>query len=278
MVLRVVSHLAPGLPHALFETLAQHLHDRLSCEVALAFDEVRSGPSPGADDPFRAGTVDLAFLCATAHVWLSAGPRPSVHLLAGPVPTDPRADGRPRYCSDVLATHAGPRDLHDLVGCRVAYNDLVSLSGYHGLRLALTSAGIAPDAVTFVHAGSHLASLDLLADGEADAAAVDANVWRRRRRERPDLARRLRGMAVLGPHPSQPVVARRDLDPDLRRRIRDVLLSAHLDVRVRAALADAELVRFAPMDERDIAPLRAALAAAGPGRFRAGGVAARPAR
>ena len=97
--------------------------------------------------------------------------------------------------------------MDELVGARVADNDDVSLSGFHSLRLAKSQRHVEVDRVEFVRSGSHLRSLELLVTGEVDAAAIDSNVWRRRRREDAALGQRRRAIAELGPHPVQPLVA-----------------------------------------------------------------------
>lgn len=244
--LRLLSYLAPSVPAALFEALATHLRTALDRDVETTFDSSRSGPRPGEPDPFRTGEVDLAFVCATSYVWLTSDrAAPAVELVgAAWAPTDPRSAGRAIYFGDVLAAAHGPRSLGALAGSRVAYNDDVSLSGYHSLRLALTAAGVDLDRVELIRSGSHLRSLEWLATGEVDAASIDSNVWRRRRREAPALAGELSVIAALGPHPVQPLVARSGLPPSVRNAARAALLAAHTDDAVAAAMAAAELDRF----------------------------------
>lgn len=283
MTLRVVSYLAPSLPEHLFVALADHLGAALRTEVELTFDVSRSGPRRGEDEPFGRGEADIGFICATSYVWLRGSTPSSIELIgAAWAPRDPRADGRAVYFGDLLmrrSSEAGSADGTDdmahpgqhadgdlvphmqreglaaLVGRRVAYNDEVSLSGYHSLRLALADAGVDPDRVAFIRSGSHLRSLELLSAGEVDAASIDSTVWRRRRRQDPLLARAFTAIAELGPHPVQPVVARCGLPAPVRTTIRTALLGAEDDPTVACALADAELHRFVPVSDRDYAPL-----------------------
>lgn len=262
MTLRLLTYLAPSLPAALFEMLADHLAAALGCDVELRYDHARSGPRPGEQEAFRRSDVDIAFMCATSYVWLTGDQEPAGRLVgAAWAPSDPRAQGRARYYGDVLAAPGGPAALADLAGARVAYNDDVSLSGYHSLRLALAKAAVDTDRVTFVRSGSHLRSLELLTGGEVDAAAVDSNVWRRRRREDPALLGGLREIAELGPHPVQPVVARAGIPADVTDAVRTALLGAHEAPGVARALAGAELARFVPVADTDFAELRSELAA-----------------
>lgn len=262
--LRMLTYLAPSLPDVLFESLARHVEDRLGIEVDLRYDRTRSGPRPGEPEPFSDGEVDVAFLCATSYVWLTERAPPPLSLVgAAWVPIDPRAGGAPIYFGDVLTSTDGPASLEELPGSRVAYNDDVSLSGYHSLRLALGEAGIDPRQVRFIRSGSHLRSLEWLADGAVDAAAIDSNVWVRRSREEPTLEARLTSIATLGPHPVQPAVVRPDLETPLREGLRAALLDAHRVPTVAAALGHAGFSHFLDIDHQSYAPLRQQLAQRG---------------
>src|SRR5688572_7348720 len=92
--LRVRTWLAPSLPLALFETLADRIALHTGRHVELSSEPTWSGPLPWLDDPFARGEVDVGFICAPSYGWLSAQTRPSVvPVRALPVPTDPRAMG-----------------------------------------------------------------------------------------------------------------------------------------------------------------------------------------
>lgn len=265
MPLRLLSHLAPSVPVGLFEAIASYLEAQVGRRVELTFDTSCSGPRPGDEQSFRDGTVDLAFVCAASYVSLTTDPDPAVELLGTAwVPTDPRARGRPVYYGDVLAPAPAPRSVTALAGRRIAVNDDVSLSGHHCLRLAFADAGVDASSIEFVTSGSHLRSLELLRAGTVDAASIDSNVWRRQRRLVPTLATGLAPVAALGPHPAQPVVVRRGLPTSVRAAVRQALLAAHTSAPVATALADAELVRFAPVTPDDYVPLRDQMGAAVP--------------
>lgn len=262
MRLRLLSYLAPSLPADLFVGLGRYLSDDLGVDVQVGFDATRSGPRLGEAEPFSTGEVDLAFVCASSYVWMTTGPVAPVRLVGVAWrPTDPRAAGSPVYFGDVLAPVGGAASLDELVGARVAYNDDVSLSGFHSLRLAMSERDVDVDRVGFVRSGSHLRSLELLVAREVDAAAIDSNVWRRRRREDPDLGRRLREIAELGPHPVQPLVARADLPTAVSDRVRIALLDLPDDLAT--TLANAELSAFGPITQVDYDDLRNRFAALG---------------
>jgi phosphonate transport system substrate-binding protein len=190
-VLRFRTYLAPSVPEAFFVSVRDRLAALTGEEVELSFDARTSGPLDPEDNPFVRREIDFAFVCAPSYLAL----REVVRLVAAPVPTDPRAHGLPLYFSDVVV-----RDDVDLRTARWALNDGASLSGY---RSVVEAYGVSVLERAIV-SGSHLASLDLVASGEADAAAIDSNVLRLNPRP-------LRVAATLGPFPIQPVVARAEL-------------------------------------------------------------------
>lgn len=87
--------------------------------------------------------------------------------------------------------------------------------------------------------GSHLASLDLVAAGAADGAAIDSTVLGWVSAQRPELRERVRVVASWGPHPIQPVVARATLPGETVRAVAAALRT--FDPRTGPA---GELARF----------------------------------
>ncbi len=239
-VVRLLSYMAPGFPHSLFETVA----DLIDADVS--FDETRSGPEPGFD-PFRAGRAELGWVCSTSFVQLAlSAADPSVQLVGVAwVPDDPGSGDQPVYFGDLTVPNGSTfSSLAELGGMRIGCNDPVSLSGHHALRIALVERG--HDADTFaelVFTGGHQRSLELLAAGELDAAVVDSVVRRVRAASDPVVAD-LRVIDRLGPWPVQPLVASTAVGPEEVRRIRDRLLAANDDPRLQQELRRAGLRRF----------------------------------
>ena len=94
-----------------------------------------------------------------------------------------------------------------LRGCRIALNDRESNTGMNLLR-----ALVAPLAVhgrffgSVVETGSHVASARLVADGDADGAAIDTVTFAHLERDEPETARRLRTLAWTDASPGLPLV------------------------------------------------------------------------
>ena len=251
--LRVVTYLAPGLPVGLFRAVA----DALGRGTTLVVDDRASGPPPGEIDPFRRGTADIGFLCAPAYLALRrCATRSPVELLGlAPVFDDPRGAGRPVCFADVVVELNHPAtSFDDLRGSRLGFNDTESLSGLLALALHLAARG--EDLSFFasiVRTGSHHASLEALAAGAIDIATIDATTMRTER-DHPLLAR-VRTIAVLGPHPVQPIVVRADLPLEVRAAVVSTLLAMNTEPDSRALLASFACLGFAPVDDDDYAEL-----------------------
>jgi phosphonate transport system substrate-binding protein len=261
--LRFITYLAPTLPEPLFAVVARHVGVRLGLPTSLVVDERFSGPWREGADPFSTGEADVGFLCAPPFLWLQDRAPPAVELVpAGWAFDDPRAAGAPVYFSDVIvAAGSDARRFEDLRGGVWAYNDLCSLSGFHCLLRKLRPLGMGGRFFAETRAsGSHLASIDWVARGLADGAAIDSNGLRLALRRDPGLGERIRIIESWGPHPVQPVVARAGLPADLRRAIADALLGLHRDPEVGAAWAEFGVSGFVPVDDSLYAAERAALA------------------
>ncbi len=178
---------------------------------------------------------------------------------AAPVFADERASGRPVYFSEVIVHRESRiRSFTELRGGSWAYNDPCSLSGYYNTFKRLAEIG--EDGGFFGgvrRSGSHLNSIEMVAGGEVDAAAIDSNVLRIQLGIFPKLRERVRVIETWGPFPIQPVVLRSNLHPELKNRLRESLLM--IDKDSHPVFAGLGLERFAPVAHDDYASEERAL-------------------
>jgi ABC-type phosphate/phosphonate transport system substrate-binding protein len=238
--LRIITYLSPSIPAALYELIARDLGEQCGVAAELSFEERISGPLDGDDDLFARGAADVGFICAPSFGWLNARGR-EVELLPLPVPSDPRAEGRPVYFADVVVRAESPaRTFADLAGARWSFNDRNSKSGWFSMLERIAPRSPAEFFGQLLAAGSHLRSLELVAGGAADAAAIDSNVLRANARQS------LRVLESWGPFPIQPAVIR--AGHPARHRVAAALLTIH--ERHGDALAQHGVSRFVAGDER----------------------------
>ena len=103
-----------------------------------------------------------------------------------------RYQGRPIYYSDVIVrAECAARQFLDLRGCRWAYNERDSHSGYNITRYTLVRLGETRGFFgRVVEAGYHQTAIRMVVDGQVDAAAIDSQVLAVELRDHPSWARR----------------------------------------------------------------------------------------
>jgi phosphonate transport system substrate-binding protein len=219
-------------------------------------------------DELPLGTIDLAFLCGLQYVRLAdaavrRGAPPPVEVVAAPVLLDARYAGHPIYFSDlVVARDSSYRHVDDLAGCRCAYNERTSHSGYVVVQYSLLARGLGMTYFReWIATGAHARSLAVVARREADVAAIDSHVLQALFATDADLAAGVRIIGSLGPSTIPPLVVRHDVDDGLKRQVRDILAHLHEDASMRAHLQAGWIDRFVGMGDADYDDIRAMHAA-----------------
>lgn len=140
-------------------------------EPALGRDLVRVP----VGEPDVAESADLVWGCGYLLRQLIDGDQLDAEIVAAPV-----FEGQERavYHSVVVTGRDGVGSIAEARAGRLAINEPVSWSGHHALLEHLGRSGM--DASLFesvVETGSHAASVDAVAAGIADLAAIDHTVW-----------------------------------------------------------------------------------------------------
>jgi phosphonate transport system substrate-binding protein len=199
------------------------------------------------------GDVQVGWVCGLPYVretaWLP---------LAAPVMAGQRYGGRPVYFSDVTVRADSPyRSFSDLRGCRWAYNEPGSHSGYGVVRYHLATLGA--DGGYFgqvIEAGSHQNALQMILSGTVDAAALDSTVLETELRARPALAEALRVVETIGPSPVPLWVAHASVPRDVRCALRAALVGMDSEATGRDVLQSGAMLRFVGVTDADYDPTR----------------------
>ena len=178
----------------------------------------------------------------------------AMQAVAAPVPSPPRYESQPRYCSDYLAREdSGWSVLEDAFGGRFGWMAEDSQSGFQAARAHLATVhprGVDVFAESIGPLGNPRKTLEALAAGDVDVVALDSYYL--------DLAlwhepRLLEGTRVLGHTPWTPIpllVAAPGVAAKSVARVRETLLHCHEIPRYRSLLTDVLLERFvAPVVE-----------------------------
>jgi ABC-type phosphate/phosphonate transport system substrate-binding protein len=176
--------------------------------------------------------------------------RESAVLVATPVYRAPGCDGPFRRSAVIVHAESAACELGDLRGGRCAVNEPDSDSGMNLLR-----AEIAPLAAgsrffsQIVYTGSHLASIESVAAGQSDVAAIDAVTYALLKRLRPELTADVRLLVWTVSSPGLPLITHRRASDHIRTVLRAVLVEVATDPWLKEVRSELMLVGFA-----DLAP------------------------
>jgi ABC-type phosphate/phosphonate transport system substrate-binding protein len=224
------------------------LFGRVFDDAGVGIDVIEHGwPDPIADlwaKPDLCG----AFMCGWPFS-KSAG----MQAIAAPVPSPPRYEGLPRYCSEFLVREeSGWRTLEETFGHRFGWMAADSQSGFNAPRAHLARHVSAGRPSLYSEAlgplGAPMKALDALKAGEVDVIALDSFFLDLCRHHEPA---RLAGIACVATTPWTPIpllVAAPGIDRDLVDRLARTLTRLHERPECRPLLADALVSRFAAPD------------------------------
>lgn len=220
--------------------------------------EMLKDTSAGLDAMIDDGQVEAVFGCGLPYVSKTAKQPPSIQLLAAPVLPAERYHDCPIYFSDVIVRADSPfQTFNDLRGCKFAYNQTTSFSGYVLVQHHLLTLGLRDDFFAeWVESGSHAASMDGVENGVADAAAIDSVVLEMELAQRPKRRQVFRVVESLGPAGMPPVIISTRLPEGTRGRVSRALLDMHADERGREILRRGGVRRFAPVGDKDYDDIR----------------------
>lgn len=224
--------------------LARYLQERLGRPVELT----HTASYTDLTEAFRTQQIDAAFI--GSFTYLVAHQEADVEVLARP-----EYQGVSHYSGVFyVAADSAYGSLEALAGARVAYAGKATTAGDLYPVWALTTRGLPPPREFFgewIDAGSHEQAVRLLLEGRVDAAAAKDLVVLDMLREDPGLGRRLRELERSPPVPSNGFAAGPLVDAELRRQIRNLLLTMDQSPRGRKALVDLGAERFLPTTDAD---------------------------
>ena len=198
MRIGVTSLLSPASDHRLrgfTDALTASGHDA----------EFIDGPWQDRFEAMRDGAAVAGWLCGLLHVELTAQGSWPHRVVAAPRSPRAAAEGDPVYFGDVLVSADDPTSsFAELRGSRFAYNEASSLSGYRMMLdlLALHDTDLSFFSET-IPSGSHMESMRLVAEGDADCAMIDSTLVD----DGVEGTGRLRTLVSVGPYPAPPLVA-----------------------------------------------------------------------
>ena len=192
------------------------------------------------------GRVDIAFVCGGPYV--DAHDAFGLELLVAP-----QAYGESVYYSYFIVHKDSPIErLEQLRGKTFAFTDPLSNTGKLVPTYLLAGKfNETPETFfkRYVYSKAHDRSIESVAQGIVDGAAVDSLVWEYVNRNHPELTSKTRVITRSEPHGIPPVVVRPGLDPEFQQRVRAIFLRAHEDTQGKAILKGMMIDRFVPITD-----------------------------
>jgi len=177
------------------------------------------------NDLMRKREVDIAFICSLSYI---VGKETSgMELLVLP-----KSQGQPLYHSYVIVSRSSyAKSIEDLKGQLYAYPDPLSNSGFLYPRYRLAKAGYDPDGFfkKWIITHSHSSSIEAVNDGFVQGASVDSYIYDVMSILNPELTKNTKIIETSPAFGFPPVVVRKGLPDEVKRRLRMVFLQMDKD-------------------------------------------------
>jgi phosphonate transport system substrate-binding protein len=197
------------------------------------------------DELLGKGQIDLAFICSGPYV--SGRDRYGFELLAVP-----EIHGSHSYRSYLIVNKDSPfNSLEELRGHSFAFTDPDSNTGRLVPTYWLTEINQRPETFfrQIIYTYSHDNSIMAVARGLVDGATVDGLIWEYYQAKTPAFTSKTRVIKKSEPFGIPPLVASKQLDPESKARIQQLLLTMHRDPEGKKILAELMIDRFIPPRE-----------------------------
>lgn len=204
------------------------------------------------DSLLEKGEVKIAFICSAPYV--KNRERFGVELLAAP-----RVQGSPKYHSYVIVHNESPvKSFPELKGKVFAFTDPKSNTGRLYPTYLLKTMGFVPEKFfkRFLYSYSHNKSVEMVAKKIVDGAAVESIVYDHMLKQGSPYARQVRIIKRSPPYGIPPVVVTKDINPALRKRLKDAFLTMHASPKGKAILAAMMIDGFVEVPDSNYDSIR----------------------
>lgn len=248
--LTLVSYLAPNM-FWFYKAVGAYLSRVLDIETHV----VQSQHDPLKDPVMLQDRLDIAFICGLPFIQLNSVLSGQLQALVAPVMQASRYQNCPVYFSDIIVNaDSNLNTFDDLAGKTLCYNDPGSNSGYNLLRYRLLESSHEHNFFDkAIQSGSHQRSIQLVAEGIADCAAIDSTVLEQELLNLPQLSKHLRVVESMGPHPIPLVAIAQRLDAKFIALLQSALCQP--DIELQSAMQKALIQRYVPVQIADYAAI-----------------------
>jgi len=216
----------------IIDYIGEELHEPVEMVHRRSYEEM--------DRLLEKGEVKIAFVCS--YPYIKDREAFGVELLVVP-----KVDGKTTYHSYIIVHKDSPiKSFAELKGRTFAFTDPRSNSGRLYPVYLLKTMGTTPEDFfkKVIYSYSHNKSIELVAKKRVDGAAVESIVFEYMLKRGSPYASQVKVIKRSPPFGIPPVVVTKDIRPDLKERIRNILLNMHRTDRGRKILNSMDIEGF----------------------------------
>jgi phosphonate transport system substrate-binding protein len=231
----------------------RHFLDYIEEKLGKEVDFVDRDDYAEINGMLRDGELDAAFVCSGPYV--DGHKEFGLELLVAP-----RAYGETVYYSYIIvAKQSALNSLEDLRGKSFAFTDPLSNTGKLVPTYMLAKKKETPDTFfgKYIFTSAHDKSIKAVAQGVVDGAAVDSLIWEFANRTNPEYTSKTRIIIKSPPYAIPPLVVPGGLDPQIKERLKQILLNAHNDSKGRELLSKMMIDKFVVIEDSAYDSIRA---------------------
>lgn len=215
-----------------FEYLSSQIGRRIQFRQRKTYSEV--------NDLLKSGDLDFAFICSGAYI--EAKKTFNAEILAVP-----QVNGQTNYFAYIIVhIDSGIKSFADLKGKKFTFTDPLSNTGclYPRYLVAKMGQSVNDFFQDVAYTYSHDNSIQAIESNIMDGASVDSLVFDQIKANHPLRVSHVKVIQKSDPFGIPPFVVHADLDPELKEKIRMVLLNMNQDEEGREILSQLEIDCF----------------------------------
>jgi phosphonate transport system substrate-binding protein len=200
----------------------------------------------GINNLLETGGLEAAFVCSGPYV--DGKKKFGLELLAAP-----QAYGKTTYNSYIIVpADSTLKSFEELKGKTFAFTDPKSNTGKLVPTYMLAKMNETPDSFfgKYYYTYAHDRSIEAVGQKLADGAAVDSLIWEYLSRTRPELTSKAKIISRSPPYGIPPFVVRRDISSELKAKIKNAVLNAHLDPKGAEILKKMMIDKFVEGEDK----------------------------
>ncbi len=221
------------------------LFDYIESKIGISIELIQRKTYGEVNDLIHSNNVDIAFVCSRAYV--EGKDSLFMELLVVPM-----VQKEPYYKSYIIVPiDSNISSLAELKGKTFAFTDPLSNTGKLSPEYLIMQMGESPSTffrLTFF-TYSHDKSIEAVAEGMVDGAAVDSLVWDYQLINNPELVSKTKIINISPKYGNPPVVVSNNIDPVLKEDIKNLLLHLHENVEGRKILSNLNIDSFLSLDD-----------------------------